>query len=836
MLDQITLGVLTNIVYDGGKVIFSKVTMLALGAEETRALNAAYKAALQHTLDWVRDAFLPGLAPAEQRETIQRLRDFFNDDRVWETLVSVARSDIRDRQSIQAALNGFLADQKDVAVVHTFLLALSTELIARAGQKDSALTNLVQMDYLTHLRDDQREVLRRLNQLDTIETLVRMIAERPTIPQPTRACPTPPHRPTHFGGRDVPLAELRTRLRDGTLTAITAVHGGGGIGKTTLALQLANEVYADDTFAAVLWATVGQQPDTRRILRDWLSKYCGEADFPEGSSDLAGYIRPRLEKAVREECARQGRVLLVLDDVWAGEDEAGVKCVRLLCEAVPAGAVVLMTTRVEALARKARASVVTLDYFAPEEGAAVLKTVDDFKDLTDDLLKTLSIALGGHALSLDLAARRITLERRPGETMAARFERLTKDYAAGIPAGSLFATLQLGEGDQKEDNLERSLELSYNVLKPDAQRHFCALGILAYDTGFSPQLLGALWGLPLEEVYTAANTLESLALLEIDGDSYRQHPLLRAYARALLMQQGELDETAAQHFTYLAALHGADRDHTNTDYLQSISTDFDNIRAALEWGLTHRVEAACDFLSTLGNYLRVYQGTQVYQPLLNTALNEARKAGYSRGEANTLQALGDLSVRLDELDAAKGYYDAALPLFRTIGDRLGEANTLMCVGDMLVGQKRWKEACTYYEPALLIARNINARLSIANILYDYGLALFESGQQEAGLSALRECVAIFEVIDPRNWANTARRRINQLLQRAGQIDETSSSDTLDEGKAAEGMQMLVTLYNNPQGGPDAVRALLAQAGMPDVMIDLMIQVLEQASSGGADGG
>jgi tetratricopeptide (TPR) repeat protein len=49
------------------------------------------------------------------------------------------------------------------------------------------------------------------------------------------------------------------------------------------------------------------------------------------------------------------------------------------------------------------------------------------------------------------------------------------------------------------------------------------------------------------------------------------------------------------------------------------------------------------------------------------------------GEANTLQALGDLHIRNDKLSDAEKNYTEALKLFRTIDSKLGEANTKLCI-------------------------------------------------------------------------------------------------------------------------------------------------------------
>ena len=69
------------------------------------------------------------------------------------------------------------------------------------------------------------------------------------------------------------------------------------------------------------------------------------------------------------------------------------------------------------------------------------------------------------------------------------------------------------------------------------------------------------------------------------------------------------------------------------------------------------------------------------------------------GEANVLQAQGDVLAFQDRRDAALGKYEAALLLFRAAGARLGEANVLKAQGDVLAFQKQNDAALGKYEAA-----------------------------------------------------------------------------------------------------------------------------------------
>ena len=96
------------------------------------------------------------------------------------------------------------------------------------------------------------------------------------------------------------------------------------------------------------------------------------------------------------------------------------------------------------------------------------------------------------------------------------------------------------------------------------------------------------------------------------------------------------------------------------------------------------------------------------------ALALYRDIGARLGEANSLQAIGDVLQFLKRSTEALERYEAALAFYRDIGDRLGEANTLKAIGDVLQFLKRSTEALERYEAALAFYRDIGDRLGEAN--------------------------------------------------------------------------------------------------------------------------
>jgi hypothetical protein len=295
------------------------------------------------------------------------------------------------------------------------------------------------------------------------ENLRRQLQEyEAELGAPGTRCPTPPNPPEYFGGRDTPLAELKQKLKQGQTTAITAVQGLGGIGKTTLARQLAHDLfYKDKVFRAVLWSDIGREPNGLLNLFNWA--YLADPTYSPGDiprEQLAHEIKSMLEGLIEQECAEcePPRVLVVLDDVWDNGREV-VKRLRLAC---PQPATVLITTRSQQVAVKLGAKPQSLDRLDEAEGVAMLQQY--LPEVLDEaLLAQVVKALGGHPLALTLAAKRALLWPNPQRALK---EQLAQ-YQKGLAAGEAFSKLKLATGESREENLELVLSYSYEGLSEE---------------------------------------------------------------------------------------------------------------------------------------------------------------------------------------------------------------------------------------------------------------------------------------------------------------------------------------------------------------------------------
>ena len=106
------------------------------------------------------------------------------------------------------------------------------------------------------------------------------------------------------------LNEVMEALRDANINRI-GVWGLGGVGKTTLMKQLAQQAEQDKLFDAVVMASVFQTPDHKEIQHQFADKL--SMKFEELSEEGRA---ARLHQRLKEEKT----ILVILDDLWAELD------------------------------------------------------------------------------------------------------------------------------------------------------------------------------------------------------------------------------------------------------------------------------------------------------------------------------------------------------------------------------------------------------------------------------------------------------------------------------------------------------------------------------------
>ena len=164
--------------------------------------------------------------------------------------------------------------------------------------------------------------------------------------------PEVPELPAAFQARPALLAELKQLVLSmttsttslvgvsrGAAAATTSAHGMGGVGKTTIAVQLIRDPEVGAAFKRLLWVSVSQEPDIFGLIRV-LYYQLTSRKLPASAEEERDAVQ-ELRQA-----AKGKRVLLVLDDCWDAKHGELLNCVD-----ADAGSACVITTRIRNLAK-----------------------------------------------------------------------------------------------------------------------------------------------------------------------------------------------------------------------------------------------------------------------------------------------------------------------------------------------------------------------------------------------------------------------------------------------------------------------------------------------------
>jgi len=400
--------------------------------------------------------------------------------------------------------------------------------------------------------------------------------ERP----PARAladAPNMPSRLPHLIGRDTDLRLLTDRIVD---TPLFTVVGPAGVGKTTLAIEIAHRlVHRFDDHVTFVDFSLLEDP---ALVPQMIAGAMGLAVHSDDPlAVILGYIREK-------------KILLLLDNC-EHVIEAAAAIVERIIDGAP-DARILATSREPMRIRGEH--VHRLDALAyPDEVAGL--SLEELLSYPAVQLFCERAAAGDSALRVDEDSARLIAgmcSRLDG--MALPIELAAVRVAShGIPAtarliGEKFSLGWRGRrtASPRQQTLQAALDWSYDLLSHVERRVFerlavfvglfsidAALEVAADEEIGTDQVAAALDGL----------TSKSLVVPQRSGGTYRLLEMTRAYAREKLLSRGteEYRATARRHAGFFlgeidaAAAQDAEALHD----AHAIRQQLGNIRSALEW-------------------------------------------------------------------------------------------------------------------------------------------------------------------------------------------------------------------------------------------------------------
>jgi tetratricopeptide (TPR) repeat protein len=151
-----------------------------------------------------------------------------------------------------------------------------------------------------------------------------------------------------------------------------------------------------------------------------------------------------------------------------------------------------------------------------------------------------------------------------------------------------------------------------------------------------------------------------------------------------------------------------------------VEQEFKQIDHAFAWCQGSSPEHTIKFTFYMDDFLRIRGRTAILRKWLKSALDAAEVTGNEHSKAIVLKSLGDLELRLDNVDLARQHFENALPLYEAACDQLGKANVLHSLGDLELSLNNVDLACQHFENALPLYEVASFQLGKANVLHSLG--------------------------------------------------------------------------------------------------------------------
>lgn len=584
-----------------------------------------------------------------------------------------------------------------------------------------------------------------------------------------------PLRFTRFFGRDDEILRIRALLTEGT-TRLLTLTGGGGAGKTRLAVEAAAQLGGAFTGGVcfVPLADVGEPGRVFDAIRDALRL----PRSPAATEPLLQIVAA---------LSASGPSLLVLDNLehllgHGPLDSSGAATmIQILLDRVPSLALLATSRRLLRVAGEQELPVLPLPTPPDQEQspdqmlqyASVRLFVDRAQTRRVDFQITprnaASIArlcnrLEGVPLALELAAAWAKLF-----TPAQMLDRLSHGFA------QMESTRP--EVPARHRSLRAAVEWSYGLLSPEEQRLFARLSV--FRGGWAVEAAAPVCN-ALEDMSSAAGrTLECLSRLqdaslliaaEAPAGTGQEMRLrlpepLREFAQEQIAdnEREALEDRHAHYFLERAEeagkyLQGPEQ-HVWFDRLEA---DHDNFRSVLDRHVGD--EIGVRLAGTLARFWKTRGYFREGKDWLDRVLSTGAVAP-TAARARALNGAGMMAYDLADLDAARALYEESLRLQRMLGDDLAAAGALTNLGNVAYRNGDYLAAGTLYREALALYRAKDNAWGMASALGSLGNVADMEGDYAAARTLHEESLSLSrEIGDARMTAYTLHNLGNLALR------------------------------------------------------------------------
>ena len=320
----------------------------------------------------------------------------------------------------------------------------------------------------------------------------------------------------------------------------------------------------------------------------------------------------------------------------------------------------------------------------------------------------------------------------------------------------------------RHQTLRASMDWSWNLLSDSERILLQRLSVFA--GGWTLEAAEAVCsaernGLELDPLLDLLSHLanKSLVVVEHGGEEprYRLLETIRQYAQEKLRSSGEINAVCLRHLTFFAEkVDTAEQNFKGPQqavWYKYLDNELDNLRAALTWfkGVEHseiRLRMAAELWRYWKNRGISSEGRGHLQRVLESS--PPGQIRQTSSYARALTAAGSLAYYEGDFSSSQQSRNEALIIFRTLHDQVGIADCLNGLGNTAISQGNYDSARGFYEEGLMIRRELKDKWGVARLLGNLGLlAFFQASYVQARSLHLESLTLFRELRDAESVAN-----------------------------------------------------------------------------------
>ena len=615
-----------------------------------------------------------------------------------------------------------------------------------------------------------------------------------------------------FVGRQNELRKLEQLLGK---TRLVTVTGPPGIGKSRLALKLADAVakeFEDGVFSINLVPVENDKLVPAAVLGA-----LGLTDRPD-----------KTELEVMSDHLKEKHALLVLDNC----EHVLEACSQLVDHLLRAASKIriIATSREpfqisgESVMSVPPLSVPEADAASGSNGSQRYDAVDlfttlakrhraeiefDSKDLA--LIGELCRRLDGIPLAIELAAVQVGV--------------FTLDQIVEVMSDRLRLLRRRGGAHVRHQTLEGAVDWSYSLLTEEERTFFRRLSI--FSGGWTRETARAICtgdGVNENDVTYLLADLVRRSLVQLSAGSTRQRysmfETIRQFGRKCLRESGEDERIIERHDQYfLELVENAFEAGGMVDSLARTDIEYDNVRASLRRSINNgnNIERGLRMCGALAKFWFNHGHFSEAKLWTKLAL-EVDTGGSPDARARALRTagffFGQMAGRDQDSELGKKYFEQSLAIWRDLGDRKEEGFTLSHYAFLLNRLGLVDEARSAAQQSLNICTAANDQANIARSANNLALFMLENGEVERAKDVFEVALSAARHTDDKYLEALCLQHLGETAMHTGelQIADECLVESLD-------------LFNSLRNRPQAARTMLLQGEVAAVK-NLATQALE----------